>query len=168
MARITEEWLLKNGCTRDQIDAGDPNLARRATPSGAAVRQPAPLPGGMGLARGIFLELVGDRPPSINEVTKTGVRAGIRIKRKFFEAISVACNGLAPATGRRRVTIQIELPPGRKRLDEDNVRKYVHDGLKNAKQLVNDSPDWVEAGPIRFFQRAGRLATTIFLEDLGG
>jgi hypothetical protein len=75
--RIDEEWLLKNGVTREQIDAGDPHLARRRASA------PCPPPRATdGMRRGLFVEIAGFRPPSQNEVTKVGVKAGIRVKNR--------------------------------------------------------------------------------------
>ena len=73
---------------------------------------------------------------------------------------------------RRRVSMTIILPPGKRCPDDDNLWKGVLDGLVHAGVLFNDSPTWVQRGKITYARGivhpgdADPLATFIIVEDL--
>jgi hypothetical protein len=73
--------------------------------------------------------------------------------------------GIPLATGRRRVSLAITLPPGQRRWDPDCFWKSCNDALVAARLLVDDSPKWCELGTVSY-ERTGTLSTVIILEDL--
>jgi hypothetical protein len=90
-------------------------------------------------------------PPSLNRL--------MRGKLRTRDAATV------PAAGKRRVSLVLVYPRGRKLHDPDSFFKAVGDGLVRAGLLVDDGPGWVEWGTVRY-ARGEHESTEIILEDL--
>lgn len=69
--------------------------------------------------------------------------------REIIQAYA-AIYGMREATGKRRVTLTVLLPKGKRATDPDSMHKSLLDGLVHAKLLVNDSLRWVELPPVQF------------------
>lgn len=138
-------------------------------PVGGAGPDPAAR-GGMGgdvvTATRWQVHIPGYRPTTVNELLRS-VRGRIALKKaeRAVVGISVKERLIPPATGKRRVSLEIAIPKGQRRWDADGLWKSLLDALKHAKMIVNDSPDWVEQGSVTYL-RGCPLATTIILEDL--
>jgi Holliday junction resolvase RusA-like endonuclease len=72
---------------------------------------------------------------------------------------------LAPATTARRVTIEVDWPPGARRHDVDAFAKCVLDALQAAKLLVSDRYEHCVLLPV-VYHFADRLRTCVLLEDI--
>ena len=90
-------------------------------------------------------------------------------KRLAFEAM---IQGIVRATGRRRVDLLVILPPKVRRIDKDNARKSLNDGLTHCGAILGDSPNLLAEGCVSF-SRAEVLAgeeptwgTVIVLTDM--
>lgn len=69
------------------------------------------------------------------------------------------------ATGRRRVSLRITLPPRQRRWDPDALWKSSLDALVHANMLRDDCPKWCELGQVEYV-RGAALATVIVLEEV--
>jgi hypothetical protein len=109
-------------------------------------------------------------PATVNQLMKS-VRDRCRLKRQDRELIAayVKLQANVPvAAGKRRVGLKLQMAKGQIRADADAYHKSLLDGLKRAGLIVNDSPDWVEIGPVSFdpTRKPGQFATTVILEDM--
>lgn len=146
------------GAMKEYLDA-NPSVPARSTP---AIAPPAPT----GVNRGLFVRVSGWRPPSLNELMRGSIARRIALGKSSRQTIADACNGLPRAIGKRCVSLMIEWPSGQRRHDPDAFWKALGDGLTDARQLVNDSYEWVRWGGV-LYARADTLATTIFIEEIG-
>jgi hypothetical protein len=114
------------------------------------------------------LTLPAWHPTPVNRLV--GAHFGTRARRKRHDRELVAAHALAAgiprATRRRRVQLCITLGPRQRAADPDAYWKSTLDALVACGQLVNDSRQWVELGPVTF-ARGPAPATSIVLEDLG-
>lgn len=107
------------------------------------------------------------RPKSLNELF--GMHYMKRWRTKWMDRdlvhAYVSAHRIPPATGKRRVSLDIELVRPDRVMDPDNVWKHLLDHLVGCCALVDDDPEHVELGTVR--QAWGsRRQTTIILEDL--
>jgi hypothetical protein len=112
------------------------------------------------------LLLPGFVPTSLNRLTRGRRRDRIRLARGDRDIIRwhARLSGVPPATGPRRVSLVITLPPGERRCDPDAYWKSLLDGLRACGLLVNDSARWVVLGGIDW--ERGPRRTAVVLEDL--
>jgi Holliday junction resolvase RusA-like endonuclease len=101
----------------------------------------------------------------LNELLRS-VKGRIRLKRRDRDLVLVACRNvsLPPATGKRRVSLQVTLGMGQRRADPDAWWKSLLDALRHAHAIVDDGPRWCELGPVEYTR--GRAGMVITLEDL--
>lgn len=118
-------------------------------------------------ATGTFrIEIPGWVPTPLNQLSgHWRGRWGKKKQDKAMVVLHAWKAGIPPATGRRRVSLRITLPPGRRRWDPDCFWKSCNDALVSARLLVDDGPKWCELGTVSY-ERTGVLSTTILLEDL--
>jgi hypothetical protein len=113
------------------------------------------------------LVLSGIQPPTLNELTRGKLRDRIRLGKAFRSVVigMARQHGLVPASGKRRVSIAITLPKGKRAADPDAFYKALGDSLVKANLLVGDSHKWVQWGSVEFL-RGSELSTCIYLEDI--
>jgi hypothetical protein len=101
----------------------------------------------------------------LNELLRS-VKARVRLKKRDRGLVLVACRNvsLPPATGKRRVSLQVTLGSGQRRADPDAWWKSLLDALRHAHAIVDDGPRWCELGPVEYAR--GRVGMVITLEDL--
>ena len=113
------------------------------------------------------LEIPGWQPTPLNRLI--GYHWATRSKRKVHDAEivgrAVKVYGIPPATTKRRVSLLVVLPKGKRATDPDSLWKSLLDSLVHAGALKNDSPAWVELAPVRW-ARGEALETFITLEDM--
>ncbi len=114
------------------------------------------------------LELPGFVPASLNKIMRGHWSNGYRLKKHDADVIlrAVRAYGVPNATGRRRVSLLIVLPPRQRAFDGDNVLKSTLDALTHAGALRNDSPAWVVWTP-PVYARGPALTTFITLQEDG-
>jgi hypothetical protein len=106
-------------------------------------------------------------PPSLNRLMRGKLRTRMRLGGAWAWMVRLFARdaATAPATGKRRVSLVLVYPRGRKLHDPDSFFKAVGDGLVRAGLLVDDGPGWVEWGTVRY-ARGTNESTEIILEDL--
>ncbi len=113
------------------------------------------------------LEIIGWLPPRLNQFTDRhwSVRKRAKDGARAMIGTYIRLGGTPPARGKRRVSLWICLPPGRRRPDPDAYWKVTLDCLVAAKALVDDGPRWCELGPVEYGRGpVERIVMT--LEDL--
>lgn len=113
-----------------------------------------------------IVEIPGWCPPSINRYYHGHWAERARTKKRAAETVAAACLAAGPplAATKRRLSIRLTLPKGRRAPDEDNIGKALRDGLTACGALVDDSPEWCETGAYEIDR--GPLKTTLTLEDV--
>lgn len=111
------------------------------------------------------VEIPGWCPPSLNRLLEMHPMARWRTKKHAEEVIAEACKraDIPRASERRRVSVAMTLPAGRRQQDEDNPLKVLRDGLKRCGALVDDKRKWCQTGDYPE-AKIGPLMTTIVLE----
>lgn len=107
-------------------------------------------------------------PTSLNKSIRRHWSEASRQKKAEAALIGAAAKAqdVPPAGGKRRVDLHVILPPGRKKLDDDNAWKSVLDGLVKAKLLIDDRREWKENGDITYSRALdGVHGTMILLYD---
>jgi len=96
------------------------------------------------------------------------IKGRIRLKKLDREMVcAYAWQAKIPrATGKRRVSLHVTLGKGQKEFDADAPWKSLHDAMKHAGLIVDDSAQYVELGPLTFSRDASRWGSVIRLEDL--
>jgi hypothetical protein len=84
--------------------------------------------------------------------------------REIIAAYALAA-GIPRAAGRRKVDLLITLAPRERSPDPDNLWKSTLDGLVGCGLLINDNPQWLELGSVRF-RRGAQRRTEIILRDV--
>ncbi len=112
-------------------------------------------------------------PVLVNDLRATPMRhwSGPYKRLKADKAIVAAYfagSGVAKATGPRRVSMMFIMGKGKRLFDRDAPRKSIYDALKQCGAIVDDSPKWLQDGPVSYARAllectAGSL---ILLEDL--
>jgi hypothetical protein len=106
-------------------------------------------------------------PVSVNTLLSLHPCSRGKIKRGEAAVIAgeALAQGIAKATGRRRISIRCEGWPRGKLADSDNLRKVLLDICVSAGLLLDDGPAQCEQGPLDVV-RAQAWTTTVVLEDL--
>lgn len=120
-----------------------------------------------GLAAGRHeFTIPGFRPATINELTKKGNHfSASRLKKRDRLAVALHSRHVPKAIRRRRVSVEVTLAGRMRVVDPDALHKSTLDALVAAGLLVDDSPAWVEIGPMVQIRGAAK-ATRIILDDL--
>lgn len=116
-----------------------------------------------------IIQIPGYLPPSDNELKRHwGVRQKIKSSDKATIAAAVMVHGTMPASTKRKVSLYIVLPAGKRRSDKTNNWKIILDSLVAAGALVDDSPNWFEPGYVSYARDAfgDWFGTFIVLEDM--
>lgn len=113
-----------------------------------------------------YLCLDGFTPTSVNRLMFAPVRRRIHLMRGDKELIAHYAReqNIPKATGPRRISLQITLGKGQRRLDPSNVWKSLEDALVAAGLLIGDSDRWVVHGSVDWDR--GERRTVIVLEDM--
>ncbi len=113
------------------------------------------------------LEIPGWMPARLNQMTGRHWAKGHRLKKhdKEIIALAVALGGVPAARCRRRVSLLIVLPKGKRSPDPDAFDKSLRDALVACGALKNDSAAWVEGDDPRF-ARGKSLVTFLTLENV--
>lgn len=146
------------------LAAQDGNSAAHKPPTEAAVAVPACVR--LEVSPGRWLVEIRGWCPASDNVRAKGVKAWCRAKKADREVIrDWLCEyaRVPRATGKRRVTVWLAKKGPRP--DGQNLWKSLADGLTNTGLLVDDGPDWLEAGPI-VVERGAVTETTLLIEDL--
>lgn len=111
-------------------------------------------------------------PARINQILGNR-RKGSALKRRdrYRIANEQRFRPIPEATGRRRVTIEITWARGDRPGDPDAYQKSVHDALKKAKLIKDDTIAWVQLTepvylPLNPRDRTDKRMTRIILEDV--
>ena len=104
-------------------------------------------------------------PVRLNMLMAVHHMKAYRLKEADKEVVAWYMSTVPPATTKRRLTLTIVLPPGRRGGDPSAYWKSLEDSLVSCKRLVNDSKEWVELAPVRY-ERGQAPASIITLEDL--
>lgn len=161
--KVSRAWLAKHH--PDALRAIPIRPARRRSPSGErsatgtgepAAHSPGPW----------VVEIPGWVPPSWNPTLGRHWSVGAKVKKRVAHVVAVAClvAQVPKATTRRRLSIHLSLPRGRKAPDEDNIGKALRDALSACGAIRDDAPEWVESGP--YTQSVGSLGTILRLEEI--
>jgi hypothetical protein len=113
----------------------------------------------------ILIEIMGSRPPTLNELMRRTVRARIALQVAWNVAVAFAYRGHAPAVRKRRVDIVILNGPGQRGADPDAYQKSTGDALVACRALVDDSRFWVEWRPVAY-KSWPREGVRILLTDI--
>lgn len=106
-------------------------------------------------------------PVRLNEMQGRHWAVGARRKKADRNLIACYTAHLPKATTRRRVQLVLEMAKGQRKPDPDSMQKGLHDALKHAGMLVNDSDAWVEmTHPIYVRSGTEFFSTTIRLTDI--
>ena len=111
---------------------------------------------------------LSELPGNFNEFAGRHWSVKNRVKNRTRCAVGVACfaDGVPRATGRRRVSIALELPAGRTAPDHDNLLKTLWDALTACGAIVDDSPEWIEGGGYTI-EIGEKVLTVVTLEKVG-
>ena len=106
-------------------------------------------------------------PAQLNQMQGRHWAVKHRLKKTDREIIGLAAKwyGIPTATRKRRLSVLIVLPKGKRRPDPDAYDKSLRDALVECGALKNDSADWVEGTQVEY-ARATRLVTFITLENM--
>lgn len=155
--------------TESELRRRFPGAAIRGCIPAAVVprKRRRPLPKHGGPKRVYELRIADWMPTPLNRLLGAHWGTRARLKRHDRELISyeVQIQGVRSATGKRRVSVCITLPPRRRAVDPDAIWKVLLDSLVRAQLLVNDSARWCELGGVEF-SRGEKLETVIRLEDV--
>lgn len=105
-------------------------------------------------------------PATLNQM-KGHWSKGHRLKKADREIVECYSwiKKVPEANGKRRVDYEIILQPGQRSCDPDAHQKSLHDALKHAKMIVNDSRHYLEImNPT--YSRSENWGTIIRLTDL--
>ena len=113
------------------------------------------------------LEIPGWMPARLNELIHGHWAKGAKLKKRDREIVSQAAyaHKTPYATEKRRVSVLIVLPSGKRAPDPDSLWKSLLDALVATQALRNDSPAWCELGRVRF-ARGEELVTYLTLESV--
>lgn len=113
------------------------------------------------------LEIPGWMPTPLNKLMgHWGTRSKNKAKDRSQISMALKVYNVSKATGKRKVSIIVILPKGKRACDPDALHKSLLDGLVQGGGLVNDSKDWV-AFTQPLFARGEYLCTYITLQDIG-
>jgi hypothetical protein len=109
----------------------------------------------------------GFTPLSVNKLLSLHPYSRSRAKRGDYELVAYYAKlaGVPPATGHRKVSVEIILGKGQRGGDPDNYQKCLRDAMKHAGLIVDDSRAWATfSEPV--IRRGAERATVIHLEDM--
>lgn len=141
------------------------DLKRQATERPKLARGTAPPPATA--AQSWTLRIDDWMPTPLNQLINKHWAIAARMKKADAERIAfeAARQGIPAADGKRRVSLVVVLPKGKRATDTDSLHKSTLDGLVHAGLLRNDSTLWAEGAP-PMFARGARLVTYITLERI--
>lgn len=98
------------------------------------------------------IKIDGWQPTPLNQLLNGHWAVAAKKKRADRDSVAIGCiqAGLPPATGKRRVSLQIVLGPRQRSCDPDAYWKSLLDALVWCKALVDDRRQCVELEPVRF------------------
>ena len=113
------------------------------------------------------IRIPGWMPTPLNRLMNVhwSTRRRMKTSDSALIKISVAHWRVPIATGKRRVSLRITLPPRKRSVDPDSLWKSLLDALVHCGALVNDSAKWCELGMVEFV-RGDALETVITLDDV--
>jgi hypothetical protein len=106
-------------------------------------------------------------PTSVNKLLSLHPYSRSRAKRGDYELVAYYAKqaGVPPATGHRKVGLEVILGPRQRACDPDNLNKVFRDALKHAGLIVDDSKRWATfTEPV--ITRGSERATIITLEEV--
>jgi hypothetical protein len=161
---LTEEWLLKNGVSRETLDE-----ALRGVHHASGTEFDVSFEPLVRRDTRIWLGINGWRPASLNEMARS-VKGKIHLKQRDRAIICEAARlaGVPRAIGRRQLSMIIRVPKGQRRWDGDALWKSTLDAAKHAGLIVDDGPVWFQQGTIVYDPVRGPLRTTLVIEDMPG
>lgn len=113
------------------------------------------------------LAIPGWSPTPLNRLI--GCHWGTAAKRKAHDrdilGTAVVSYCVLPAFRRRRVSLMVVLPKGKRATDPDSLWKSTLDALVHHGAIKNDNKEWVELGKVEF-ARGPELMTILTLEDV--
>lgn len=114
-----------------------------------------------------FVRIENWHPTKLNQLMNShwAKRGRLRKHDDNIVAMSVLGADVPKAEQRRRVSLEIYLAERQRGGDVDAYWKSTLDALVNCGALVDDNPEWVELGEVKFY-RAQRPATLIILENM--
>jgi Holliday junction resolvase RusA-like endonuclease len=114
-----------------------------------------------------FLTVDGWHPARLNQLMHCHWSARGRLKRADRQIVGLYARvaRIPPATGKRRVSIEVILAPRQRAADPDAYWKSLLDGLVHAGLLLDDNRQSVELGSVTF-RRGKEKATVVVLEDM--
>ena len=113
------------------------------------------------------LVVPGFVPTPLNRLMRGRRRDRIRLAKGDRELVSyyARSSGIPPATGKRRVSIEVTMP-GR-RPDPDAILKSLLDALVAAELLRSDSSRWCQLGDVTI-ELGDQRQTVVTLQDIPG
>lgn len=109
-------------------------------------------------------------PATVNQLVNGHWARRNRLKKSDKEIVAAYARlaGLAPAVGRRRVSLHQIVPPGKRRADPDAAWKSLLDALVAAGLLRDDGPRWCVLGGVTYSRSDARevWGTLVVLEDI--
>lgn len=161
--KVSRAWLAKHH--PDALRASPNCPARRRSPSGERSATDTDKPAAHSPGPWV-VEIPGWVPPSLNTYLGQHWSVGAKVKKRVAHVVAVAClvAQVPKATTRRRLSVHLSLPRGRKAPDEDNIGKALRDALTACGAIHDDAPEWVESGP--YTQSVGPLGTILRLEEI--
>jgi Holliday junction resolvase RusA-like endonuclease len=113
------------------------------------------------------LTIPGWHPVRLNQLLHVHYLKRARMKKadRMMVAFYARHFKIPPATGKRRVSLQITLAPRQRAGDPDAYWKSLLDALVHAELLLDDNRQGVETGPVTFARGVCKV-TTIILEEL--
>ena len=116
------------------------------------------------------LWIPGWHPATLNSLICGHWAKGARRKRTDREMVAAYAkiSGVPTASGARRVSLHLVMPPGQRRPDRDAYWKSLLDALVHAGLLHDDSPLWCLVGPVTYSRGEGPdvWGTLVLMEDV--
>jgi hypothetical protein len=120
---------------------------------------------------GLWVIRINGWHPARKNQLKAGRHWSVGAKLKAADRAMVAAHcrlaGVPEATGKRRVTLLVELAKGQRGGDVDAYWLSLLDALKKCGAIKNDSREWVEIAPVEYRRAPGAKGCVITLEDIG-
>jgi hypothetical protein len=111
------------------------------------------------------LAIPGWMPTPLNQLMgHHGKRHRLKTKDKQVLGVPILLYGIPPAIGKRRVSVLVVLPKGKRAVDPDALWKSLLDALQEHRVLTTDSRHGVELGPVSF-ARGDELCTFVTIEE---
>lgn len=113
------------------------------------------------------MEIPGWHPAPLNKLLGShwGAAARMKSKDKQIIANAVMAYQVPPAFGKRRVSLTIVYPKGKRKHDPDAFFKSLNDALVHSKALFADTSNYIELGSIKY-AKGDELTSYVTLEDV--